>query len=231
MAAARAPALAVASADATARTPARPPSRPSASTPHLSHAPPRPLLHRSAPCRLPPLSSLPSPTAALDPSATLLPAAAAAATLAAVAAAGGAAATARVDFAVTARLSAVTPPAGTRALLLVPGPARAASRTLFLLPNRITDATVVGPGLDEAWWARAGAQAGVRVDSRARPPGDLAFLQPGAFDVALAVGALGGLDRESASAALAGVARALAQGGALVLAERRELCSGVGGVP
>lgn len=168
------------------------------------------------------LTSSPSPA----PPLLLLPAlAGGAAVLAAATAAAAAAASARVDYATTARLEAVTKPGGFRAALLLTQPDNAASRALFLLPDRVGTVTVVAPGLDPAWWAKAGVQAGVAVTT-ASSLEELASLPPASFDVALVRGgvlaSLAGADPSgrARASALASIARALLPGGAAVLVER-----------
>ena len=201
----------------------------------------------AAPTLLDPLSSTSAAAAAaaaaaavLDPlsfsTPLLLPALAGAGITAALAiAATSAAASGRVDFATTARLEAVTKPGqdggGRRAALLLTQPDNSASRALFLLPDRVTDVTVVAPGLDAGWWAKAGAQAGVRVSTVDSLQG-LASLPPASFDVALVRGGvLASLSAADPSgrartSALTSIARALAPGCVVVVVER---LAGVGG--
>jgi len=200
----------------------------------------------AAPTLLDPLSSTSAAAAAaaaaavLDPLSSstplLLPALAGAGITAALAiAATSAASSGRVDFATTARLEAVTKPGqgggGRRTALLLTQPDNSASRALFLLPDRVTDVTVVAPGLDAGWWAKAGAQAGVRVSTVDSLQG-LASLPPASFDVALVRGGvLASLSAADPSgrartSALTSIARALAPGCAAVVVER---LAGVGG--
>jgi hypothetical protein len=166
------------------------------------------------------------PTLDADFNLLLLPALAGAAAVAAAAsAAAAAAASARIDYATTARLEAVTKPGGFRAALLITQPDKAATRALFLLPDRVGQATVVAPGLDPAWWVKAGAQAGVAVTTVGSLE-ELASLRASSFDVALVRGgvlaALSSADPSGRARAsvLASVARALLPGGAAVMVER-----------
>jgi hypothetical protein len=172
---------------------------------------------------LPPLPDLSAPALGLGA------AAATAAVLTAGSLALAAAASGRVDFATTARLAAVIRPGGSatdpRSVLFLAPPDKSATRGLFLLPDRVSAVTVVGPGLDEAWWTQAGAQAGVTVRTLGSLEA-LAGLPAGSFDGALVrgdvLGALSGADPSgrARSAALRSIAQALAPGAAAVIVER-----------
>ena len=200
----------------------------------LHPAPPRPAPRRRASAMTPSHALADDAAAAtstlLNPGAPLLlPALGGAALVAGAAFTTLAATSARVDYATTARLEAVTPPGkdsnGKRRALLLTQPDNSSSRALFLLPDRVTHATVVAPGLDAAWWAKAGAQAGVSVNTVDSLQG-LASLPPSSFDVALVrggvLGALSTADPtgRARTAALASIARALSPGCAAVLVER-----------
>jgi SAM-dependent methyltransferase len=122
------------------------------------------------------------------------------------------AASARLDYALAARLKSATPRDATAALVL-PSDARA-TRDLFLLPDRVSDATAVGTDVDQEWWNKAGVQAGVRVSTRSSADAvptssiDVAVIRDA---VAMAVDPV---------ATLNAVARTLKPGGVLLISQR-----------